>query len=64
MVMAPVCNNTARPQEERKTWFSEFKTNRAVMVETLARGIFPLVFLFFNLIYWPSYLSFKPHDLD
>ena len=38
------------------TWWEEFTSNKAVMVEVISRAVFPLLFLIFNAVYWPWYL--------
>lgn len=38
------------------TWWKEFTSDKALMVEVISRTIFPLMFCIFNLVYWPWYL--------
>ena len=38
------------------TWWEEFTSDKAVMVEVISRALFPLMFFVFNAVYWPWYL--------
>ena len=37
-------------------WLGDLTHNKAIMVEVISRALFPLLFLIFNVIYWPMYL--------
>lgn len=43
------------PEPENRGW-NKFKHNKALMVDVLSRILFPVLFLVFNMIYWPLYL--------
>ena len=43
------------PTTPRK-WWTDFTKDKAIMVECISRGLFPFIFLVFNLVYWPWYL--------
>jgi len=38
------------------TWWNEFTSDKAIMVEVISRALFPLMFFIFNMVYWPWYL--------
>jgi len=38
------------------TWWKDFTSDKALMVEVISRAVFPLLFCIFNLVYWPWYL--------
>lgn len=38
------------------TWWNEFTSDKALMVEVISRAVFPLMFFVFNVIYWPWYM--------
>ena len=56
-------NNCKKPMEafritpeSDRGWGYKMKHNKALMVDVLSRILFPLLFLVFNMIYWPLYL--------
>lgn len=44
-------------RKNKKTFWKGLCQNKAIMVEVISRALFPLLFLIFNLIYWPMYLA-------
>ena len=40
-----------------RRWWSKFEGDNAMKVDIVSRGLFPLVFAIFNILYWSVYLS-------
>lgn len=51
-----VTADVATASTAKKFCLTQLSNNKAVTVEIISRVLFPIMFLVFNLIYWPMYL--------